>query len=150
MSEPTLSELLARSNSDTINHRGRVIRSVVRIPVRDAATVRVERKSVGSHRPQAIKIGVQKGVLDVNGHRAPAVALWSHTSPDVVELTVRSGGATSLDVWNAWSMGGVDSAWIGNAGIVAKTTDRGQLLQCSDGIGPASFSDLVALIDVES
>lgn len=148
MADATISELMSRSNSDTINHRGRVVRSVVHIPVRDGAIVRVERTSLGSHRPQAIKVGLQKGVLDINGHRAPAVALWSHTSPDVVELTVRSGASTTLDVWNAWSMGGVDSAWIGNAGIVAKPTDAGQVLQCSDGIGPATFTDLVATIEV--
>lgn len=148
MGEPTLSELLSRSNSDTITHRGRVIRSVVHVPVQDGARVRIERKSVGSHRPQALKVGLQKGVLDVNGMRAPAVALWSHTSPDVVEVVVRSGTPTTLDVWNAWSMGGVDSSWVGNAGIVSRTTDHGQLLQCSDGIGPATFSDLVATVDI--
>ena len=149
MAEPTISELLSRSNSDTINHRGRVVRAVVHLPVRDGARVRLERVSVGSPRPQAIKIGVQKGVVDVNRHRAPAVALWSHTSPDVVDLVVRSGGPTTLDLWNAWSMGGVDSSWIGNAGIVTRRTDTGQLLQCSDGIGPATFNDLVVAVEID-
>ena len=103
MAEPTVADLLARTGSDTINHRGRVVRAVVHIPVRDGATVRFERVSVGSRRPQALKFALQKGVFDVNGHRAPAVALWTHTSPDEVELVVRSGGPTTLDVWNAWS-----------------------------------------------
>lgn len=148
MAEPTISELITRSGSDTVNHRGRVVRAVVHMPVRDGATVRIERESVASPRPQAVKLALQKGVLDVNGRRAPVVALWSHTSPDVVELTVRAGGPTTLDIWNAWSMGGVDSSWIGNAGIVSKPGGGGTRLQCSDGIGPATFSDLVAIVSV--
>ena len=76
------------------------------------------------------------------------ISLWSHTSPDEVEFTVRGREVSVLEVWNAWSMGGVDTSWIGNSGIVTKTSAKGQQLQCSDGIGQATFSDLVATIEV--
>lgn len=144
----TISELLDDSGSDTISYRGRVVRALVRLPVKDGSVVRVQRETVSSPRPQAIKVSVNKGAVDVNGYREPVIALWSHTSPEEVQLTVRGKDASVLEVWNAWSMGGVDTSWIGNSGIVTKASSAGQLLQCSDGIGQATFSDLVVSIEV--
>tara|TARA_B100000929_G_C15397739_1_gene383443 strand:- start:128 stop:580 length:453 start_codon:yes stop_codon:yes gene_type:complete len=148
MNKQTVSELFEESGSDTISYRGRVVRALVRIPVKDGSLVRVKRESVSSPRLQAVKVSVNKGAVDVNGYREPIISLWSHTSPEEVELTVRGKDASVLEVWNAWSMGGVDSSWIGNSGIVTKASAAGQLLQCSDGIGQATFSDLVATIEV--
>ena len=148
MTKQTTSELFEESGSDTISYRGRVVKALVRIPVRDGSVVRVKRESVNSPRLQAVKLSVNKGVVDINGFREPVISLWSHTSPDEVEFTVRGNEASVLEVWNGWSMGGVDTSWIGNSGIVTKTSSNGQLLQCSDGIGQATFSDLVATIEV--
>ena len=148
MTKQTISELLEESGSDTISYRGRVVRALVRIPVKDGSLVKVKRESVTSPRLQALKISVNKGAVDINGHREPVISLWSHTSPDEVEFTVRGREVSVLEVWNAWSMGGVDTSWIGNSGIVTKTSAKGQQLQCSDGIGQATFSDLVATIEV--
>ena len=148
MTKKTISELLEESGSDTISYRGRVVRALVRIPVIDGSLVKVKRESVNSPRLQALKISVNKGAVDINGHREPVISLWSHTSPEEVEFTVRGREVSVLEVWNAWSMGGVDTSWIGNSGIVTKTSAKGQQLQCSDGIGQATFSDLVATIEV--
>jgi len=148
MTKQTISELLTESGSDTISYRGRVVRALVRIPVKDGSLVRVRRESVSSPRLQALKISTNNGALDVNSYREPVIALWSHTSPEEVELTVRGKDVSVLEIWNAWSMGGVDTSWIGNSGIVTKSSASGQLLQCSDGIGQATFSDLVATIEV--
>jgi hypothetical protein len=147
MAEPTIAELLENSDTDTVNHRGRVVRALVRFPVGDGSVVTVERLDVSDTRPQALKLAVNEGRLSVNGHDASVIALWSDTSPSTVELTV-SGDATTLEIWNAWSFGGIDSAWTGNAGIVTRATDAGTILQCSDGVGPASFSDLVVQVTV--
>ena len=148
MTKQTISELLEESGSDTISYRGRAVRALVRIPVKDGSLVKVKRESVNSPRLQALKISVNKGAVDINGHREPVISLWSHTSPEEVEFTVRGREVSVLEVWNAWSMGGVDTSWIGNSGIVTKTSAKGQQLQCSDGIGQATFSDLVATIEV--
>ena len=148
MTKQTISELYEESGSDTISYRGRVVRALVRIPVKDGSLVKVKRESVNSPRLQALKISVNKGAVDINGHREPVISLWSHTSPDEVEFTVRGREVSVLEVWNAWSMGGVDTSWVGNSGIVTKTSAKGQQLQCSDGIGQATFSDLVATIEV--
>lgn len=138
----TLAELFEREGSDTVSHRGRIVKALVRIPVRDGDEVVVTRRQVTAARPQAIKLSVDQGVLDVNGHRAPVVALWSTTSPDEVVLWVRGERAQTIEVWNAWSLGGVDTAWIGNAGIVTRVTASGTVLRCSDGVGQAEFTDL--------
>ena len=148
MTKQTISELFEESGSDTISYRGRVVRALVRIPVKDGSLVKVKRESVNSPRLQALKISVNKGAVDINGHREPVISLWSHTSPEEVEFTVRGREVSVLEVWNAWSMGGVDTSWVGNSGIVTKTSAKGQQLQCSDGIGQATFSDLVATIEV--
>ena len=148
MTKQTISELLEESGSDTISYRGRVVRALVRIPVKDGSLVKVKRESVNSPRLQALRISVNKGAVDINGHREPVISLWSHTSPEEVEFTVRGREVSVLEVWNAWSMGGVVTSWIGNSGIVTKTSAKGQQLQCSDGIGQATFSDLVATIEV--
>ena len=148
MTKQTISALLEESGSDTISYRGRVVRALVRIPVKDGSLVKVKRESVNSPRLQALRISVNKGAVDINGHREPVISLWSHTSPEEVEFTVRGREVSVLEVWNAWSMGGVDTSWVGNSGIVTKTSAKGQQLQCSDGIGQATFSDLVATIEV--
>ena len=145
----TLSDQFVEASSDTIRHHGRVVKALVRIPVTDGATVTVRRRQVGSARPQGLKLALNTGVLAVNGIEGRSIVLWSTTSPEEVSLTVHGSGATTLDVWNCWSMGGVDTSWIGNAGIVTKTTSSGMILRCSDGIGAADFADLEAEISVE-
>ena len=148
MQKMTTAEVFEESNSDTLSYRGKIVRSIVRIPVADNSLVMEERISVASPRPQAIKHGFSKGVIDVNGYRGPEIALWSHNSPQVVEMKVRGDDATVLEIWNAWSMGGVDTSWIGNAGIVTKSSAEGEILQCSDGFDQATFSDLVVRISI--
>ncbi len=146
----TLGEQFLRAGTDTITHRGRIVKALVRIPVADGAEIVVRRRAVGGARPQALKLAVNSGLLEVNERSETAVALWSTTSPDTVSLVVRGAEATTIDVWNAWSMGGVDCSWIGNAGMVTKTTAAGTVLRCSDGIGSADFSDLeveIAVVD---
>ncbi len=143
----SLSEQFEAAETDTIRHRGRVVKALVRLPVRDGQTVTVRRRQVSTDRPQGIKLAPDVGTLEVNGLDAPSIVLWSHSSPDEVTLTV-SGGATSIDVWNCWSMGGVDTSWVGNAGIVTKSTPTGMVLRCSDGIGEVDFADIEVEISI--
>ena len=148
MSRP-LCDLFTEASTDTINHRGRIVKALVRIPVRDGATVTVHRLGGGAARPQALKLALNDGELEVNDWRSKTLSLWTTTSPDEVTLVVRGENAKTLDAWNGWSIGGVDSSWVGNAGIVAKSTATSTVLRCSDGVGPADFSDLEVEISVE-
>ena len=145
----SLGELFAEAATDTVNHRGRIVKALVRIPVRDGATVTVLRRSVGAPRPQALKLALNDGELEVNEQRSAAVSLWTTTSPDEVTLSVHGEKAKTLDVWNGWSVGGVDSSWVGSAGIVTKSTASSTILRCSDGVGAPEFSDLEVEIFVE-
>lgn len=147
--EPTITDLFERSGSNTITVRGRVVRAVVRLQVRDGTLLRLVRIRCNEHRPEALKLAVNDGVLEVNGIQAAQIALWSDTSPEEVEVRVRGERATSIDVWNAWLIGGVDTSWLGNAGIVTKAAPNGQVLHCSDGVGAPDFTDLVVEVHVK-
>lgn len=147
--ESTITDLFEQAGSDTITVRGRIVRAVVHVPVRDGTLLRLVRTRCNEHRPEAVKLALDDGVLEVNGIQATQIALWSDTSPEEVTVRVHCDGPTTLDVWNAWLIGGVDTAWLGNAGIVAKPMTDGQALHCSDGVGPADFTDLVVEIHVK-
>ncbi len=59
-----------------------------------------------------------------------------------------------IQVWNSWVVGGTDHAWTGNAAMVVEPlpTPPGATLRkrlwCSDGLGAATFEDLVVLLTV--
>ena len=89
MHKLTIAELFEESNSDTLSYRGKIVKSIVRIPVVDNSVITLERISVASPRPQAVKLGLNNGVIDIIGYRGPEFALWSHDSPDIVEMRVR-------------------------------------------------------------
>jgi len=84
----------------------------------------------------------------VNEVAAEIITLWSDTSPVEVELMVLGAGARRLEVWNAWDLGGLETAWLGNAGMIVEPSERHLALHCSDGLGPASFTDLQVRISV--
>lgn len=144
-----LSEIFEQSESDAIDWRGRTVRAVVRLPVSDGTKVRLRRLDSSRERAQALKLGLNAGTLEVNGKAAQSLAVWSHTAPLDVELIVRGRRATSIDLWNAWSLDGVENAWLGNSGIVVQDHAGGHTLQCSDGVGDPEFSDLIVWIGLE-
>jgi len=146
----TLSEMFERSETDTIEWRDQVVRAVIRFPVKDGARLRVRRLGSSRDRAQAIKLALNSGSLRVNGLSSPSMAIWSHTAPEEIEIEVTGRRASTLDVWNSWSLDGVDNAWLGNSGIIVQDHAGGHTLQCSDGTGDPDFSDLVVWLDIES
>src|SRR6056297_3368582 len=151
--QPTLAERFERERTDTVRHQGRIVRAVAHLPVRDGDRVTVRFLHAGDARPQGLKLGLDEGELEVDGCRGAVVVLWASKCPPEVELTVHGAGASMLDAWNCWSLGGVDTSWIGNAGIVTRTVTVADArtavdLRCSDGVGPADFDDLEVEITV--
>ncbi len=145
--QPTLAERFERERTDTVHHHGKIVRAVAHLPVTDGAQVTVRFVHAGTTRPQGVKLGLDDGELEVNGCRAPVIVLWAGSCPPEVGVIVHGAEASTLDVWNCWSLGGVDTAWIGNAGMVSRTGTRADAttavtLRCSDGVGPADFDDL--------
>ena len=132
--------------------RGQTVHSVLSIPVVEGDTIEVQRIGSSQVRAQALKLGLDRGDLRANGLLVPTVAIWSHTAPEIVTLQVVGRRARSVDIWNAWSSGGVDSSWLGNAAMTvdhdgAKVPDR-WVIRCSDGLDEASFDDLIVELRV--
>lgn len=143
----TLSDQFA-DGAEAVVLRGREIRPLLRLAVSEGTRVRVERVGARPDRRQALKLACVEGLLEVNEATAEVVSLWSDTSPAEVELTVLGGQARRLEVWNAWDLGGLESAWLGNAGMIVEQAERHLTLHCSDGLGPPSFTDLQVRLSV--
>ena len=144
---PTLSDLFA-DGAETIEHRGRDIRPLLRLAVSEGTKVRVQWIAARPDRRQALKLAAVNGQLEVNEAAAEIITLWSDTSTDVVELTVQGARTRRLEVWNAWDLGGLETAWLGNAGMIVEPSERYLALHCSDGLGPPSFTDLQVRLSV--
>lgn len=144
----TLAEALAKGSGRKTKWQGRTVHSFVRIAVTDGDRIVIRRLRASKIRAQALKLAVDRGELKANGLVVSTVAVWSHTAPDTVTLDIVGKRAKSVDIWNAWSHEGVDSSWLGNAGILVESTGDGHLLRCSDGLGEPSFDDLVVRVEV--
>lgn len=144
---PTLSDLFA-DGAETVEHRGHNVRPILRLAVSEGTKVRVVRIAARPDRRQALKLATVNGLLEVNGATSEVISLWSDTSPSEVELTVLGAKVRRLEVWNAWDLGGLETAWLGNAGMIIEQTKRYLTLHCSDGLGPPSFTDLQVRLSV--
>ncbi|WP_420637880.1 hypothetical protein [Candidatus Poriferisocius sp.] len=148
MTEPsTFSDQFA-DGFEIVKHRGREVRPLLRLAASEGTKVRVERTAARTDRRQALKLAAVGGLLQVNEAVSEVITLWSDTSPSEVELTVVGDRIRRLEVWNAWDLGGLETAWLGNAGIIVEPGDRHLALHCSDGLGPPSFTDLQVRISV--
>lgn len=147
--ELSLSELFEQSGDDVIEWNGQQVHAVVRLPVSDKTRVRLRRLGSSRDRAQALKLSLNSGSLRVNGLSSPSVAIWSHSANEDVEIEVEGRRANTLTIWNAWSLDGVDNAWLGNCGIVTQDHAGGTTMQCSDGVGAPDFSDLVVWVLTE-
>ncbi len=138
---PTLSDQFA-DGAEIVSHAGRDVRPLLRLAVSEGTRVRVQRIAARPDRRQALKLAAVNGQLEVNDATAEIIALWSDTSPAEVELTVLGAKVRRLEVWNAWDLGGLETAWLGNAGMIVEPAEQHLALHCSDGLGPPSFTDL--------
>ncbi|MDE0217137.1 MAG: hypothetical protein OXN79_11255 [bacterium] len=143
----TLSDWFA-DGAESVMHDGREARPLLRLAVSEGTRVRVERIAARPDRRQALKLAAEGGQLEADEAVSEIISLWSDTSPTVVELTVRGARARRLEVWNAWDLGGVESAWLGNAGMVVEPSEQHLALHCSDGLGAPSFTDLQVHLSV--
>lgn len=144
---PSLSDQFA-DGAETVVHRGRDVRPLLRLAVSEGTRVRIERIAARPDRRQALKLAAVNGLLEANEAVSEVISLWSDTSPTEVELTVLGAQVRRLEVWNAWDLGGLETAWLGNAGMIVETDERHLALHCSDGLGPPSFTDLQVHLSV--
>lgn len=144
----SLAQAFAKGNGRRTKWQGTAVNALIRLDVSTGDRIVVTRVRSSRVRAQALKVAVDRGDLRANGVAVPVVSIWSHTAPEQVELQVVGRRAKSIDVWNAWSFEGVDSAWIGNAGMIVEQEGAARVLRCSDGLGEPTFEDLVVRIEV--
>lgn len=148
MSETTLAEAFRSGSGRKIDWQGQTLWSYLRLSVKDGDRLNVVRLSASPVRAQALKLSVDKGGLRANGVVVSTAAIWSHTAPETAELEVVGRRARFVDVWNAWSLDGVDSSWIGNAAMSVDTDGATHTIRCSDGMGEVTFDDLVVRLEL--
>ena len=146
----TLVHSFRRGNHRKATWQGHTVHSYLTLSVTDGSRIHVTRLSASPIRAQALKIGVDKGELRANGVLASTVAIWSHSAPETATIDVVGRRARSIDLWNAWSFDGVDSAWLGHAGMLVERRGAEHTLSCSDGLGSVSFTDLVVRVEIDS
>lgn len=138
----TFTDSFEHETTEVLEIDGHHVYALLRFPILEGSRIRVRRLGSSSTRAQALKLAVDGGSLRTNGVTSPRLALWSHTAPSDAEV-VTTGPVTELQVWNAWSVDGVDSSWLGNAAIMIEQHANGWTLNCSDGVGDANFGDLI-------
>ena len=117
--------------------------------MRAGDTIVIDRVSASEARAQAINLALDKGNLRANGVLMGTAAVWTHTAPTTCQLEVTGRKARSLDIWNAWSFEGVESAWLGHSAMVVEQSGTNYTFRCSDGLGEPNFDDLVFELRVE-
>ncbi|MCY3968153.1 MAG: hypothetical protein OXE93_05770 [bacterium] len=132
----------------SLQYEGQEVRPLLLLAVNENSKIRVHRVGARADRRQALKLAAVNGTLELEGISAEIISLWCDTSPETVELLVQGPQVRRVEVWNAWDLGGLETAWLGNAGIILEATQKHLTLHCSDGIGPPSFSDLTVEISI--
>ncbi len=144
----SLAAAFRSGNGRKTKWRGDVVYSLFQLSVKDGDTIDVIHKDASPTRAQALKLAVDKGNLRANGVVVSPVAIWTHTSPEKVSMQIVGRKARSLDIWNSWSFDGVDSSWLGSAGMRVESDGDRHTLRCSDGLGEPTFDDLIVEIMV--
>ena len=149
--ELALADRFRLARRRVISLDGRRIRSVFAMPVPGGSIVRIHRRHATHARPQGLHLSSRVDLV-VNGHRARELVLWSTTAPATVEVFVDTSANAIVDIWNSWKDDGIEQAWLANAGMLV-AVDLSQVnpaleFSCSDGIGTASFDDMVLAVEV--
>ncbi|MDE0547412.1 hypothetical protein [Microbacterium sp. C7(2022)] len=142
-----LSTLFAEQQTNVIDWHGPLY-SLYDLPA-TAAGVHIQFVAAASGRPQGLRLRVRGGAFQFGDVTHTDLSLWCDTAPDrfTIPIRWRARGARSLRIWNAWRVGEVTQAWIGNAGMRVSEDEPGRLtLRCSDGEGPPDFDDLIAVV----
>lgn len=156
---PKLAELFQASQGQPVEWDGQRVHMMyeLSVPTDDAGAaagaLRVEFGEFSPARPQALRLKVRGGQLDVGGQRLSDIVLWSDSAPEVVAAGIhpsRRGTPVVIRAWNAWrDEAGTTQAWVGNSGILVREDPTGAVtLRCSDGYDDPTFADLTATLRI--
>lgn len=145
-----LARALRASSNGRTKWQGQTVYSIYDIAVKPGDSIEIERLSASPSRAQALVFAPDKGNLRGNGVLMETAAVWTHSAPSVAHLDVVGRRTRSVQFWNCWSFEGVESAWLGNAGMLIEEANGDLTVRCSDGIGRADFDDLVVSVRIVS
>ena len=117
----SLAAAFRSGNGRKTKWQGDVVHSLLQLSVKDGDTIEITRLESSPTRAQALKVAADKGSLRANGVVVSPIAIWTHTSPEQVTLEVVGRKTRSVDIWNSWSFDGVDSSWLGSAGMIVES-----------------------------
>lgn len=146
----SLARLFDKGDHRKATWQSTTIYSYLRFSINPGDTLRLTRQRSSPSRAQALKLALDKGELRANGVLMETAAVWSHSAPSEVTLEVVGRRARSIDIWNAWSLAGVESSWIGNSAMTVTSEGASHIIACSDGVGDVDFDDLVVRLDLAS
>jgi len=148
--DKALSRHFARGDHRKATWNSHTIYSYLRFSINPGDTLRLTRRRSSPTRAQALKLQLDKGELRANGVLMETAAIWTHSAPSEVTLEVVGRRAKSIDIWNAWSLSGVESSWLGNSAMRVTSEGATHIISCSDGVGDVNFDDLVIQLDLAS
>ena len=99
---------------------------------------------------QCLRLKVDKGTMSIKGEDTADVILTTDSAPAVVSVLVQPGptrGNGPQDMERLEGRSGNLAGLVRNAGMQVEESPTETILRCNDGVGPPSFSDLVARLE---
>jgi hypothetical protein len=144
--ERQLDVLFSESDGQPVEWSGKHIWKAYRIP--EAGRFRQANVTVLNFKDepvQGICLRLAGGKLELEGQQNEGMALWMDTAPTSIDIGLRGGTDSVLEVWNCWrGRFGERAAWLRNAGVSVDASADGAHFRfgCSDGPGPVDFTAL--------
>lgn len=157
----TLARRFRSQRTDRIRLDGEEVFSKIEVPLAEPMLVEVAFESSRTDCAEGLNLYAPDASLTVTATDVTlALPEWTHTDQlsllmppeSIVQLRCDPTSATHLVIWNTWMHEGTEHAWTGNSGMMIERLDPppGAVerfrLWCSDGLGDASFDDLVVVV----
>jgi hypothetical protein len=142
-----------RSQGKPIEHKGQTVHIAHKVSVAPGTVLRFNRLRAARSPVQGMRITAKGCELEVAGTKGKQFVLWADTAPVEVDVNIKSAksGKSEVSCVNVWRDAKHGSTFQGMnySGIMVEPQGNSYTLRCSDGVGPADFSDLVVRITVE-
>lgn len=151
--DDTLSDLFVLSEGLPIDLGGVEARPLFESTVAQTDCWLVSLSSGRDDVDQGIMIRAVGGKIHVGGDDLVQPVLWVSTAPPLIDIGFVPQSRDSpmkVRVFNIWTgHRGVTQRSLGNSGIVvSQSGDSDVVLNCSSGIGPVNFDDLIVTIEM--
>ena len=143
----TFMEEFVASGGNPIRHDGRDLHWTFYLPVQAGNVVEIRFRDFKRVPVQGLAIDCDDCMVEVAGTRSRKFQLWTDSAPERVCLKViRAKPMAKLALFNVWTDPDHSTMLyrLNNAAILPESGSDGWVtLNCSDGLGPPEFGDLV-------